>query len=231
MHNIITKYKWLIFDADNTLFDYNKAEKIALLKTLDEFEIIYPDSVIEIYHKINHKLWMQFETGEVKSQTEIKYKRTSGLFDALNADADIGSFADRYLLNLSQNDHLLHNASDVVEKLSENHKMIIMTNGMTTVQKPRLSRSPISRYFEHIVISEEISCSKPSVEIFDHAFELMNKPDKAEVLMIGDNLGSDIQGGINYRIDTVWYNPEGRKTDHKATYEVNDLLEFIGKAD
>lgn len=228
MHKIIQQYKWLIFDADNTLFDYDKAEKCALLKTLDDFEINYDiNSIIDTYHKINHKLWMQFETGEVKTQAEIKHKRTSKLFDILKVERDINKFANDYLHNLSQNGQLLKNAMEVIEILANTHQLVIMTNGMTAVQRPRFAASPLCDYFQHIVISEEIRHSKPSPKIYDHAFELMLQPSKSEVMMIGDNLGSDVQGGINYNIDTIWYNPNKRQVKHNATYEVNDLLEFI----
>jgi YjjG family noncanonical pyrimidine nucleotidase len=228
MHKQINNYKWLIFDADNTLFDYDAAEKSALLKTLDDANISYQsDSIIPIYHKINHKLWMQFDTGEIKSQAEIKQKRTQQLFAILNAQSDSDAFANDYIVNLSNNAQLLKNALMVIAKLAVTHDLIIMTNGMTSVQVPRFKRSPIMQYFQHTIISEQIGYSKPSKEIFNHAFGLMNQPAKGDVLMIGDNLGSDVQGGINYGIDTIWYNPHRKKVQHKATYEVNDLLEFI----
>lgn len=231
MHKIIRKYKWLIFDADNTLFDYDMAEKYALTQTLNDYAIPYcMDSIISIYHKINRALWQKFESGEIKNQSEIKQKRTSQLFDALGVQRDVNQFANDYLFNLSQNDQLLENALSIIQSLYETHQMIIMTNGMTVVQKPRFSNSPIAQYFKHIIISEEIKHSKPSVKIYDHAFNLMNQPDKKEVLMIGDNLGSDIQGGINYGIDTVWYNPNKLQIKHNATYEIGCLLDFIKKA-
>jgi putative hydrolase of the HAD superfamily len=226
--NNLYKYQWLIFDADNTLFDYDEAEKYALLKTLGDFDIPYDkQSIIETYHKINHKIWMQFEQGLIKSQHEIKIKRTRQLFEVLNADKKVQTFADDYLFNLSQNRQLLNNALKIIKILSKKHQLALMTNGMTSVQKPRFAASPISQYFKHTIISEEIKHSKPSKEIFDHAFELMKQPQKENVLMIGDNLGSDIQGGINYNIDTAWYNPKKHQTKHLATYEIHDLLEFI----
>lgn len=229
MKRNIQKYKWLIFDADNTLFDYDKAEESALLKTLDDFNINYCDeTIIDIYHTINHKLWIQLETGEVKSQAEIKHKRTLQLFTILGENnSPIEQFANDYLNNLSQNGQLIMHALNVIQTLATTHQLVIMTNGMTQVQKPRFKASPISQYFEHIIISEEINHSKPSAEIFDHAFALMGNPHKHEVIMIGDSLGSDIQGGINYSIDTIWYNPNRLKVAHKATFEINDLLEFV----
>lgn len=228
MYKIIHNYDWLIFDADNTLFDYDKAEKLALLNTLNDFEINYNEkSIIDIYHKINHKIWMDFEKGLIKSQTEIKRKRTRQLFEVLQVDRDIELFANEYLVNLSKNGHLLENAMHVIRNLAKTHQLVIMTNGMTNVQRPRFKASPITQYFQHIVISEEIRHSKPSIEIFDYAFKLMDHPNKQRVMMIGDNLGSDVQGGINYGIDTIWFNPNRHKVKHQATYEVRDLLEFI----
>lgn len=228
MKNILKKYKWLIFDADNTLYDYDKAEKIALLHTLDDFEIPYDkDTIISEYHSINRKLWMDFEKGLIKSQEEIKYSRTEQLFRQLKVDRNITHFAEDYLYNLSQNDQLLDNAYTVIETLAKTHQMIIMTNGMTVVQKPRFAQSPLAPFFKHTVISEEIKHAKPSKEIFDHAFRLMRNPDKNTVAIIGDNLGSDIQGGINYQIDSIWYNPNKKQVKHQATHELHDLLDLI----
>ncbi len=228
MYKIIHNYDWLIFDADNTLFDYDKAEKLALLNTLNDFDIGYDkNSIIDIYHKINHKIWMDFEKGLIKSQAEIKQKRTRQLFEVLQVNRDIEQFADAYLVNLSKNGHLLENALHVIQSLAKTHQMVIMTNGMTQVQRPRFKASPITQYFKHIVISEEIRYSKPSPKIFDYAFKLMEHPNKHKVMMIGDNLGSDVQGGINYGIDTIWFNPNSHKVKHQATYEVTDLLKFI----
>jgi len=229
MHLLLRKYQWLIFDADNTLFDYNKAEKNALLQTLNEFDIPYDSKeIIQSYHTINHAIWSQFERGILKSQQEIKLKRTEELFELLRVNKDIEKFADQYLYNLSLNGQLLKNALKIIQSLAKTHQLVIMTNGMSSVQKPRFRASPLHPYFKHIIISEEIKHSKPSVKIYDHAFMLMNQPEKSKVLMIGDSLTSDIQGGINYAIDTTWYNPNNIKAKHSATYEINDLLQLIG---
>ena len=228
MHTTLKKYQWLIFDADNTLFDFDMAEQKALLKTLNDYDIGYQlDNIMGIYHGINRKLWAQLETGEISSQAEIKHKRTSQLFDALGVNRDVTAFANDYLFNLSENDQLLDNAAKVVKQLFKTHQLMIMTNGITAVQKPRLNHSPIAPFFQHIVISEEIGHAKPSSAIFDHAFALMNQPQKQHVMIIGDSLGSDIKGGINYGIDTMWYNHQKQTTSHQATYEIDDLLMLI----
>lgn len=230
MHKLIKKYQWLIFDADNTLFDFDKAEELALLKTLNDYDIPFEtDGILPTYHGINRRLWAQLESGHISSQAEIKSKRTLQLFEALNVKRDAKAFADDYLFNLSQNRHLIDEAIEVVQHLAKNHRLMLMTNGITAVQKPRFYDSPIAEYFDHLVISEEIGHAKPSTAIFDHAFNLMDHPDKKEVVIIGDSLGSDIQGGINYEIDTIWYNPHNIDKDHASTFEINNLISLMGE--
>ncbi len=106
--------------------------------------------------------------------------------------------------------------------------MIIITNGFKEVQRPRFDRSSIKKYFEKIIVSDEINAAKPSTEYFDAVFKEINYPDKKEVLVIGDGLTSDIQGGINYKLDTCWINRNSILNDSglKIKYEVSDIKEL-----
>jgi 2-haloacid dehalogenase len=82
-----------------------------------------------------------------------------------------------------------------------------------------------------VIISAEVGWAKPGTEIFDLAFEQLGWPDRSGALMIGDSLTSDIQGGINYGIDTCWYNPtapDGGRDRSPATHEVSDLKSVLG---
>jgi len=117
------------------------------------------------------------------------------------------------------------------EKLNSNVKLYLITNGLTIVQRPRIKNSTIGNYFEGIIISEEVGFAKPQKEIFDIAFDMMGNPNKDEVLIIGDSLSSDITGGINYGIDTCWYNPDLIEIDNdlNPTYEIQHLLNLIKK--
>ena len=83
-------------------------------------------------------------------------------------------------------------------------------------------------YFKDIIISEEVAISKPNAEIFHHALDKIGYHDKNKVLMVGDSLTSDIQGGINAGIDTCWYNPNEyiNNTNIKPTYEIKSLFQL-----
>jgi 2-haloacid dehalogenase len=108
--------------------------------------------------------------------------------------------------------------------------MMIITNGLADVQRPRFARSAIGDCFADLVISEEVGAAKPHNRIFDIAFEKMQFPKQDEVLIIGDSLSSDIEGGNNYGIDTCWFNPQREPGNEEVepTYEITALGELLG---
>ena len=123
---------------------------------------------------------------------------------------------------------LYDNSIELIETLSKSYRLAIVTNGLTLVQDKRIRRSTIAKFFETIVISEEILISKPNPEIFEYTLKNMNFFDKNKVLIVGDNLSSDIQGGISFGIDTCWYNPNKirNETSFIPTYEICNFDEL-----
>ena len=123
---------------------------------------------------------------------------------------------------------LYDNSIELIETLHKSYRLAIVTNGLTSVQDKRIRKSSIAKFFETIVISEEVSTAKPNPKIFEHTLKSMNFFDKSKVLMIGDSLSSDIQGGINFGIDTCWYNPNKviNETSIKPTYEISNFDEL-----
>ena len=223
------KYHVLLFDADGTLFDFEQSERLALEDTFRSFHIDYdPDIHMRLYQEINSKIWAEFEEHTITADA-LKAERFRRLFDKLKLAIDPLSFSDRYLAMLSQNAFLIDHAADLVEKLFRDHKMVLLTNGLSSVQHPRFRRSSIFQYFDSVIVSEDVGIAKPHVGIFEHTMKKLGHGQKDDVLMIGDNLRSDIQGGINFGIDTCWYNPEKKKNGNgiRPTYEINHLLQLV----
>jgi 2-haloacid dehalogenase len=226
------KYKWLLFDADGTLFDYDKAESIALEKTCVSFGLGFQPEYRDTYRRINHQLWLDFEHGLVTSQA-LRIRRFELLFETIGAGLNPQLFSDRYLVNLADGSELMEGAETVVKALQRRYRLALITNGLKQVQRPRLERSVIRDYFSVFVISEEVGAAKPDAAIFDAAFRQMQNPERNQVLIIGDSLTSDIRGGNNYGIDACWFNPNHAPRDSGVTlqYEIHQLSELLNILD
>lgn len=223
------KYKLIIFDADETLFDFRMSEQKALEITMKEFGAEYDESYhLPIYKDVNHRIWKEFEDG-ILTQETLKTERFKRYFDKLSVDYDIYEFSSSYIKNLGEGAYLFKDSEELVRKLSKTHRLIILTNGLSKVQNRRIEKSGIKDCFEEIVISEEVGAAKPSKEIFEYAIRNFEGVDKSQILMVGDSMRSDILGGINYGIDTCWYNPtkSENKESFLATYEISSLFEII----
>ena len=219
------KYNTLIFDADDTLFDFKASEMEALEKTLIGYEIDYDKEYhLPIYKEINSKIWKELEEGKI-TQGELKIERFRRYCNRLNYTFDPYDFADRYMDNLSKSSILFHDSLDLIKELYGKYKLFIITNGLTKVQNGRIINSLIAPYFNDIIVSEEVGVSKPNPEIFKIALENNQIENISNILMIGDSLTSDIRGGINFGIDTCLYNPKGITIDGeiKPTYEISNL--------
>jgi len=221
-------YSWLLFDADGTLFDFDLSAANSLELTFRELGVPFREEYRGIYEKINLAAWRRFEAGEL-TQDELRTSRFREFLESLRLDGDPTAFGRVYLSTLSEQRDLMPGAEKTLAELKTNANMAIITNGIAEVQRSRFSRSPILRHFSDVVISEEVGAAKPDAKIFDAAFDRMGAPDKSKVLMIGDSWNSDIRGGVNYGLDTCWFNPSGRERpdDLSIRFEVRSLPELV----
>lgn len=221
------KYRWLLFDLDDTLFDFAEAERFALRKTFEDAGHPFDPRTYGLYGEINSKLWLDLEAGTITADA-LKSERFARLFRELGLDADAVAFGQGYLQNLGLCPTLIDGAEELVRSLHGRAKLMLVTNGLAAVQRPRLARSPIEDLFEDIVISEEVGVAKPDPRVFEAAFERMGQPPKQDVLMIGDSQSSDIAGGNGFGIDTCWFDPhrEPRKPGIEPTYRIESWSEF-----
>ncbi len=221
------RYKWLLLDADGTLFDYDKAEASALQRTFRELGCSYQARYADVYRQINGAMWRDFEVGRI-SQRRLRTRRFELLFEDIGIGCDPEVFSTRYLLHLADGTDLIEGAEEVIKWLHGKVGLVLITNGIAEVQRPRFASSGLCGYFADIVISEEAGAAKPDPRIFDAAFQAMSWPKKEEVLIVGDSLASDIKGGNDYGIDTCWFNPQQEPctVDVKIRFEIGELLEL-----
>jgi len=220
-------YHWLLFDADDTLFDYQRAEVNALQAVFREFELPLDTRAHALYRAFNQELWLRFEQGKVTGE-QIRAQRFTRLFQALQL-REPPALAERYIDHLAEQTALTPDARETLNVLHTTYRLAIITNGMTRVQRTRLARSPLAAYISELIISEEVGAAKPAPEIFEYAFARMGHPRKEQVLIIGDSLTSDMQGGARFGIDTCWYNPTRQPcpAQPRLTHQVHALRELI----
>ncbi len=221
-------YEWLLFDADGTIFDFEASSAEALTETFFYGGIAHTDATVDAYYRINKACWEAFERGEISAEI-LRTERFRRLLAELGLEGDPKDLSEQYIYQLSQGTHLLPGARDLLFVLHTRIDLLLITNGLKEVQRPRFSATNMSRFFKHTVISDEVGYAKPDPRIFDICFEKMGQPDKSKVLIIGDSLTSDIQGGINYGIDTCWFNPTGkpRPADMDITLEIASPYDLI----
>ena len=220
----MSRYRYLLFDLDGTLFDYDRAEAQALQSTCTAFALDYSPDLLNIYRQLNSKLWDDFEQGKI-TPNRLKIKRFEQLSEAVQVGFDPGAFSDHYLKQLALGTDLIPGAEELIRSLEGKFELLLITNGLSRVQRPRIAHSALASFFSDVIISEEVGCAKPDPKIFDRVFDLINHPARETVLMIGDSLSSDIYGGQSYGLDTCWFNPMGQPNDSKVlpTYEIDRL--------
>ncbi|MBS4539265.1 YjjG family noncanonical pyrimidine nucleotidase [Clostridium sp. D2Q-11] len=222
------KYEVIIFDADGTLFDFEKAERYALEMSMNHYRYEYDEKKhLSKYKKHNNAVWNDFEKERISAK-DLKIERFRRFFEEMGMSIDPSPFSLKYMDFLKEGSFLLKGAAELVRDLHKDFRLVMLTNGLSAVQNVRIRNSSIAHYFEDIIISEEVGVAKPNTKIFSHTLEKIKYIDKDKIVIIGDSLKSDIKGGNDFGIDTIWYNPKKQenKTDIISRYEVETFKEL-----
>lgn len=219
----------LLFDLDNTLLDFDKAEANALTKALGDVGITVTDEMRGSYNKINLAQWKLLEQGRI-TREEVKIRRFKLLFQKFDIKVSPEEVAKAYQRYLGQGHYFIDGAEEVLQQLSKKYRIYLVTNGTLSVQRGRLKSSGIQKYLQGVFISEEIGFNKPSIEYFNKCFAQIPDFKKENTVIIGDSLSSDIQGGKNAGIQTIWFHRPQDQTKNpqpKPDYEIRSLKSLL----
>ena len=222
-------YPYLLFDADDTLFDFPKAADRAFRCLCEAHEIPDTPETRKLYHNINLELWGAFDRGEV-TKDFLVLERFHRFLSALHLDRDPVACNRDYLAALGMGVFPLPHAETVCKALKERgHTLYILTNAVASVQRSRLNGSVFADYITDAFISEDAGASKPSSAYFDYVFSRVPALTHENCLVIGDSLTADIQGANNAHLPCCWFNRHGAEPpkDLHIDYEIHDLLELL----
>lgn len=220
------RYNTLLFDVDDTLLDFKAAELAGLTKLFGNHGYELSDELLNSYQTLNQQLWKDYEENK-RTREEVLNTRFGLFFEQLGKKVDSAAVEKEYRQYLNQGSQRLGNSLAIVSDLAKKANLYVVTNGVAKTQYQRLEAAQLLPYFKEIFVSETIGYQKPRVEFFDHVFRHIPKVDLSKTVIIGDSLSSDIQGGINARIDNIWLNPHGQNSDKiQPTYMIQTLDEL-----
>ena len=220
-------YTTVLFDLDHTLLDSHASEAAAFEITMRSVGIEPTPDVFATYDRLNQALWRQVEAGEL-SPNDVKVRRFEQLLDEVGVRADAVEMGATFVGGLADHGELYDGAAQLLVEVAAMCRLALVTNGIGTVQRGRLDRLGLADVFEVVSISGEMGTSKPGRAIFDTTFAAMGIADRSSAVMIGDSLTSDIRGGVNAGVDTIWFNPRQttNRTDLVPTHESSALMEL-----
>ncbi|MDO4197889.1 MAG: YjjG family noncanonical pyrimidine nucleotidase [Erysipelotrichaceae bacterium] len=222
--------KAILWDVDGTLLDFLAQEEAAIRNCFKQMNLgECDDEMLKDYSYINSTYWPRMERGEL-TKKEVLVNRFVEFFGKYGIDTSLAEkFNSLYQTKLGETIRFMPNGLEVVRNLKGKLIQCAATNGTKMAARRKLSLSTLDQYFEYIFISEEVGYEKPRIEYYDVILDTLKGIDKSEILMIGDSLTSDMQGGNNAGVKTCFYNPSGKKyeTDLRIDYEINNLNEVL----
>ncbi|WP_208423168.1 YjjG family noncanonical pyrimidine nucleotidase [Latilactobacillus fragifolii] len=225
------RYRYLFFDMDNTLFDFDADEEQALAQLFKDQGVPLSAATKKAYQAFNQSLWRQYEAGTLTREMLLNTRFATFFKEQFNQIVDGPTLSRNYLDKLARGHALMPQAEMLLKVLqADNVKLYVTTNGVANTQYRRLQDAGLSTYFDAVFVSEELGYQKPDPRYFQRVFKQLVGISQAEALIVGDSLTSDVQGGQNVGVSTAWYNPNhqvNRMTDVQPTHEIEHLMDLL----
>jgi len=219
-------YELVLLDFDGTLADFKAAQKKAIQIVLEQAGLTFSQKALDTYARCNDYYWDLLEKGQV-TKKELETARFEDFGKSMGYAVDAVQMNRLYMEKLHQCKplYLYEEAETVCRELAQRAAIIIATNGSADGQRTAIMSSAVAPYIKGIAVSEGAGFAKPDVRFFHHALSLYDITDKEKIIMVGDSLSADIAGGINFGVDTCWFNPSGLPLPEgiKPTYEIGRL--------
>ena len=218
--------KAVLLDVDNTLLDFNLSAETAIKKSFSELGLKFSDEIMPTFLRVNDALWRKIERKEM-TREELHFVRWRIIFGELETGADGAAMERLFLGNLENCAIPVAGAVDIVKYLSGKYELFTASNMPYAQQVKRLTISGIMPYIKSILNFEAQGIHKPQKKFFEQCLAAMSPAGKEEIVLIGDSLSADMQGGKDVGFTTVWFSPRGEKIPADiCDFTVNALPEI-----
>lgn len=219
--------KIILIDLDNTIIDFNECARHSIMGIFEDLGFHYDDNVFETFITENVKIWKRLERGEI-DKPYLRANRWNIILGKLGIEYDGTIIEERFENGVAKGAYPVEYAYELLEYLYSKYDLYVVSNGFRFVQESRVKIGKFDKYFKELFLSEDIGIQKPDIRFFDYCYEKIGCPPKEDLILIGDSLSADIQGGINFNVETIWFNKnnEPQNDTIKPTYTVNHLKEI-----
>lgn len=218
------RFHYLLADNDNTLMDFDAAERLAFTDALQAFGIPEGEDTYPTYHVINKRLWEALERGET-TQDQLKVERFAQLMALMGrTDVDAAALADCFSRMLGNHADLMPGCMEFLQRVHGKMKIAFVSNGVGETQRGRLAICPFTPMMDAILISGEIGVSKPDPRVIDLALEALGCTDKRDAVFLGDSATADIAAANAAGIASIHLAMRSKPCD-RATWVVHSLSE------
>lgn len=217
----------VLLDLDDTLLDFGQAERVAMRRVLGENGLPADDATLALYSRINDAYWKRFERGEIGRREVLVGRFRDFLAEEGASGLDPDAVQDRYETLLSEGHWFVPGAEALLDALAPTYDLYLASNGTERVQTGRLKSAGILPRFRGLFLSERIGAAKPSRAFFDAVFASLGEERRRGAVMVGDSLSSDIRGGIDAGLITVWFNPSDKVPDPATVPD--KIIRYLGE--
>ena len=202
----------ILFDVDDTLFDRNGAQLMALDVITREFRDLFAgidrQAMVDAFLESDRLTTLAFYGG-IPTIENVRVRRAQVFLDLLGLDgAHADAIAALYVETYPRMDAPVDGAVALVEALAPRFQLGVVSNSLPDVQYQKLETLGIGHFFDCIVLSEEFGIRKPAPAIFWHATGLLGR-EPEECLYVGDSYAADVVGAKRAGLLACWFNPNG----------------------
>lgn len=227
------RHTHLFFDLDHTLWDTDRNAEASLRELFEELQLEKMgipgfEQFHDTYHNHNERLWGLYAENKVGKEAVRSHRFGQTLLDfGIDKPELIEILSQEFISRTPQKTNLIDGALDVLNTLHGKYNLAVITNGFPEAQHIKMEKSGLARFFQHVIVSEEVGVHKPDIKIFRHAMQLTGASIASECMMIGDTFQTDIFGALNAGMTAIHYSPhEGSEAHALPVITIRRLAEL-----